>query len=150
MKKIMHVLGIVFAIGYFFSFFFWGLVLMLISPLQFYNAFQAIIESGFASINFGVNFLCVISIFIAPTLLLPPLRRYYDLLPWLFPYVKIIFLDILILSLSIMLLNYGYAVQNEARHTIFLFLTGAFLIVARLLMCLYFHKKPMIEERENG
>jgi len=49
----------------------------------------------------------------------------------------------LIFTVAVLILNYGYEVQNSVRHTQFFILMIAQMIVCRLAMCFYFYKRPV-------
>jgi hypothetical protein len=50
------------------------------------------------------------------------------------------YLNLIIMSIAVALLNYGYEVQNPARHTLFFILMIIQIIIFRLLMSLYFSR----------
>ena len=56
--------------------------------------------------------------------------------------------DILIITIGIAILNYGYEVQSEARHTLFYILMLAQMIICRLAMCVYLKLKPLKYTKE--
>ena len=82
-------------------------------------------------------------------MLVPAFRKCFRKLPWLYPYITILMADVTILSIGIELLNYGYQVQSDSRHTLFLWLMIVVIVVLRVAMCIYFHKKPMRIARDE-
>jgi biotin transporter BioY len=73
----------------------------------------------------------------------------YYALPWLYPFTKIFFADLVILNIGLTILNIGYEVDNSARHTTAFVLMIVQIIVCRIAMCIYFKLRPVrhIEER---
>jgi len=45
------------------------------------------------------------------------------------------------MGIALMILNYGYKVQNETRHTIFFILMLLEIVIGRILMSIYFNWK---------
>jgi drug/metabolite transporter (DMT)-like permease len=78
--------------------------------------------------------------FIGISLLVPAFRRMYYKLPWLFPLIKIFYVNVLITSIAHMIMNFGYEIQDETRHSIFFALTIAEIVLGRFLMCLWFSR----------
>lgn len=91
----------------------------------------------------GFIFLVIFGLVFGITMHVPAFRKCFRKLPWLYPYITILMADVTILSIGIELLNYGYQVQSDSRHTLFLWLMIAVIVVLRVAMCIYFHKKPM-------
>ena len=58
-------------------------------------------------------------------------------------FVKIFFINLVILSTGLYILNKGYEVVNETRHTIAFILMIIQVVVCRLAMCFYFKNKGM-------
>ncbi len=128
-------------------FVFWIVIIFL--PIVIINNIPgyaiSIIESGFANPDINTQLLSIITVFsllIGLSLLIPLNRRMYYTFPWLYPYVKILFVDYIILSVSIIILNYGHMEDNDSRRLLFKVLAIIFFIVARITQCIYFkHKK---------
>ena len=80
----------------------------------------------------------------------PAFRKCFDKLPWLFPYIIILTADVTILSIGIEILNFGYQTQNDSRHTLFLVIMILQMILCRIAMCIYCHKKPIKNVRDNN
>lgn len=143
MNRLKSFLGSKSAFFYFIFVMCWVILLLAIAPLMLYSDINVIRESGFSVPNIGIELIGVLGLFIGLSLLIPSFRRMYYNLPWLFPFVKILFIDVIIMSFAIMILNYGYEVQNNTRHTIFFILMIVQIILCRAAMCIYFNKKPV-------
>jgi hypothetical protein len=110
----------------------------------FISDINAVLQSGFAKSNEkNMMVLGFMGFFIGMSLVMPALRRMYYKLPWLFPLVKILYLDVIILGVAAMIINYGYEVQDKTRHTVFFFIMLGEIIAGRLLMCRWFDKKKV-------
>ena len=119
------------------------------SCLKLLTDISTIIKSGFATQTIGFIFLVIFGLVFGITMLVPAFRKCFRKLPWLYPYITILMADVTILSIGIELLNYGYQVQSDSRHTLFLWLMIAVIVVLRVAMCIYFHKKPMRIARDE-
>ncbi|ADL52395.1 hypothetical protein [Clostridium cellulovorans] len=108
-----------------------------------FSALKMIVEYGFSGVDNGMGNAAVFGLFIGISLLVPAFRKIYYKLPWFFPFVKILFVDVTILGVSIMILHYGYQVKSPVRNIMFLILTIVQIVVCRILMCSYFYKKPV-------
>lgn len=104
---------------------------------------QTIRSSGFSTTNIGLQLIGILGLFIGLSLLVPALRKMYYKLPWLYSYVKIFYVNIVIMSIATLILNYGYEVQNSKRHSIFFVLMVLQMVICRIGMCIYFNKKPV-------
>ena len=82
-------------------------------------------------------------LFIAPSFLIPGLRRMYYRLPWLEPLVIFIVMDTTILCIGYEILNFGYQVVDPGRHLLFTILAVIWLIGARVVQCFFFKKRPI-------
>ena len=133
MKKI--ICGIYFA-----TFMLLIIVMMVLYPIMAPNLIRMIRTSGFGGPN-DMYMLSVFGLIIGLSLLIPVLRQMYYWFPWLFPFVKIFFVNCAILIVGTTILNFGYQVQNPTRHTTFFILMICFMVIGRVLMCFYFHKK---------
>jgi len=73
----------------------------------------------------------------------------YRVLPWLYSFVKIFYVNLIILGIGLIILNFGYQTQNNTRHTVFFILMILQVVICRLAMCIYFKIKPakIINER---
>jgi len=98
--------------------------------------------SGFAGPD-NMFMISVMGLFIGLSLLIPVFRRMYHWFPWLYAFIKIFFLNTTIMIIATTILNFGYRVQDSTRHTIFFVLMLCFIVAARALMCLYFHRKKV-------
>lgn len=127
----------------------WILLLMPIIILMLPSDISTIIKSGFGTQTIGFIFLMMIGLVVGITMLVPAFRNCFRKLPWLYPYVTILTADIAIIAIAEELLNYGYSVQSETRHTMFLIIMIVQIVVCRLGMCIYCHKKPMVIARDE-
>lgn len=137
------------AIIWFFAVLIWWLLLLPIFILMIPSAMDTIIKSGFETSRVGGMGVFFCSLVFAITLLVPAFRKCFKVMPWLYPYTTILLTDLIILSIAEELLNFGYQVQNDTRHTVFIVLMIIQIIVCRLAMGWYFYKKPMKFERED-
>ena len=124
------------------------LAVLLLAPLILLLEIHSIRTSSFSSYNIDFMLLGVISFLIAISMLVPPIRKLYWTLPWLYPFVKIMFVNFAILIMGVIILSNGYEVMNESRHQVYLLIMIAFIIVSRLVMCLYFKWRPLYEEHK--
>lgn len=137
------------AILWFFGVLIWMLLMLPITILMLPSDITSILESGFGTQPIGFTFLLMFGLIFGITMLVPAFRKCFYKLPWLYPYITILTADITILAIGIEILNYGYQVQSDSRHTIFLILMIAQIVVCRIALCIFCHKKPMRIERED-
>jgi hypothetical protein len=140
MSKPKSFFGSVAALIYFLTVMWWVLLLLPFVVLMLFTDIGVIRSSGFSTVNTGISFIAIFGLLLGLSLLIPAFRKMYYKLPWLFPYVKIMYLNLIIMSIAVTLLNYGYEVQNPARHTLFFILMIIQIIIFRLLMSLYFSR----------
>lgn len=140
MSKPKSFFGSVAALVYFLTVMWWVLLLLPFVVLMLFTDIGVIRSSGFSTVNTGISFIAIFGLLLGLSLLIPAFRKMYYKLPWLFPYVKIMYLNLIIMSIAVALLNYGYEVQNPARHTLFFILMIIQIIIFRLLMSLYFSR----------
>ncbi len=120
------------------------LVLLLLMPLMLLSDIKTIMDSGFSIPNNGPTaVLAWIGFWTGLSLLIPVFRKMYHKLPWMFAFVKVLYIDLVILTIAILVLNYGYGVQSHTRHTIFLILMVVQIVIFRILMCVYFSKQKV-------
>lgn len=136
------------AILWFFGVLIWMLLMLPITILMLPSDITSIIESGFGTQTIGFTFLFMFGLIFGITMLVPAFRKCFYKLPWLYPYITILTADITILAIGIEILNYGYQVQSDSRHTIFLILMIAQIVVCRIALCIFCHKKSMRIARE--
>jgi len=115
-------------------------LLMAFIPFLLIADMNVVRASGFAGPDPSA-YLLLISLPMGLSMLIPPFRRMYYRLPWAYAFLKIFSVNIVILVLAVSILNFGYQVQDNARHTIFFILMILAIIVGRALMCLYFRWK---------
>lgn len=149
MKKLKGLLGSTVAAIYFL--FPMSLVLLLLTfmPIGFLSDVSAVRNSGFAGQNISASFIGMCGFFIGLSLLIPTLRKMYRVIPWLYPFIKIFYVNLIILCIALSILNLGYEVRSNSRHTLFFILMIVQIIICRIGMCIYFKLKPVrhIEER---
>ncbi len=143
LKGAKSVIGNIIAILYFFSIMPFVIFILAFAPIGLLMDIKTIRASGFSTTNIGITLIGILGMFIAPTLLIPALRGMYYKLPWLFPFVKIFFIDLIILSIALAVLNLGYEVQNSTRHSMFFALMIIQIILCRAAMSIYFSRKPV-------
>ncbi len=149
MRTVKNVLGNLMAFSYFLFPMFAILLVMLFSPLFFLTEVSSMRDSGFAGPGSAEAFIGACGLCIGISLLIPYLRRMYRALPWLFSFVKIMYINVVILMTGTLILRYGYEVNDEARHSLYFLLMIAFTIVCRLIMCIYFKLRPAIPKKEG-
>ena len=119
----------------------WLGIILLADLMALMNA-GVIIASGFSNMGLmAVVGAC--TLFIAPSFLIPGLRRMYYRLPWLEPLVVFIVTDSMILCIGYEILNFGYQVVDPGRHVMFIILAIIWLVVARAVQCLILKKHPI-------
>lgn len=131
------------AVIFFVTVMWWVLLMLAFVPIGLIMDMNTVIKSGFSTSNIGFAFIGSLGLMIGLSLLIPPFRRMYYALPWLFPFVKIFYLNVVILSIATIILNKGFEVQNEYRHIMFIALMIIQIILCRFAMCIYLHKKPV-------
>jgi hypothetical protein len=117
-------------------------------PIGILMEINSIVKSGFSGQNAGFTFLGIFGLMFGISMLVPTFRRIYKKLPWLYVYIQVFMMDILILAVGSYILNIGFEVQNQARHTMFFWLMIATLIISRLIMCSYYKFRPIKIEKE--
>ena len=151
MQKLKNLLGGTFAAIYFIFPMGFVLLLLIFTPIMFLSDVSAIRTSGFAGPNTSLAMIGMSGLVIGLSLLIPPLRKMYNVFPWLYSFVKIFFVTTVVLNLGLAILNFGYEMNNPTRHTIFFILMILFVVVGRLAMCYYFWRNPVnIGERSNN
>jgi hypothetical protein len=144
-----NILGNILAVIYFIVPMLMVLLMLLFTPVGFLMDANTVLSSGFAGPNNYMAFVGICGLSTGVSLLIPPLRRIYRALPWLYSFIKIFFINMIILVIGIMILNFGYEVNTESRHTAFFLLMLAQIIVCRVAMCLYFKWKPVQSVKEG-
>lgn len=142
--RLKSILSALPAVLYFLTIMWWVILLMpMLTFITLVADIPTIIESGFAAPSVPPPFIAIFGLFIGLSLSVPAFRKMYYKLPWLYPYVKIIYMDLVIVGVASMILNYGYQVQNPTRHNLFYILMLIQLVVCRLLMCVYLQKRKV-------
>jgi hypothetical protein len=143
MSRLKGILVSTAALIYFITIMWWVLLLLIFVPIGLIGDITTIRSSGFSTTNIGPTLIGILGLLIGLSLLVPAFRKMYYKLPWLLPFVKILYPNVVIMSLATMLLNYGYEVQSPARHTLFYILMICQIIICRLLMCIYFSRRKV-------
>lgn len=151
MKKLKALLGSTIAAIYFIFPMSFILLLLIFMPIGFLTDVSAIRTSGFAGPDETTSFIAICGLFIGLSIIIPALRKMYRVLPWLYSFVKIFYVNLIILCIGLGILNIGYQVNNNTRHTIFFILMIIQIVICRILMCFYFKLKPIshIDEEVN-
>lgn len=149
MNKFKSLLGNIVAVLYFICFMLIVIFFLIFYPLSFPSEVSSIRTSGFAGPNSSASLIGGFGLIIGLSMLIPPLRKMYYVLPWLYPFIKIFFINLIILNVGISILNYGYQTVNDMRHALFFALMIIQIIVSRIAMCIYFRIKPVgvLEEK---
>ena len=127
----------------------WMLLLLPFALLMLPSDVISMMNSGFGTVTIGFALLLIFGLVFGVTMLVPAYRVWFRRLPWLYPYITILTADVFVLAVGNEILNYGYQVQNNTRHTIFFVLMIVQIVVCRIVMCVICHKKPMRIERED-
>lgn len=133
------------AILWFFGVIIW--VLLFIAFVDIMIIFADIlgpIQSGFSTTTIGFAVLFVVGFVFALTGWIPPFRKCYYKLPWLYPACMILTMDLFILSVAETIINNGYEVMSTPRHIISIIIMLIQLIVCRIIMSWYLKKHPMV------
>lgn len=147
MKKwISNILSVL----WFFGVLVWMLLILPFAILMLPMDISTILESGFSTQTIGFIILLVLGLVFSITMFVPAFRKCFDKLPWLFPYIIILTADVTILSIGIEILNFGYQTQNDSRHTLFLVIMMLQIVLCRIAMCIYCHKNPIKNVRDNN
>lgn len=142
MRKLFSMLGNLCLVLFFLPCILTVVVILLFAPLIAVMAINTVITTGFSTPMAMNALVLVCALLLFPTLLWSKLRKMYYNLPWLFPYVKIMFVNAVLLMVGEMILNYGYESVDESRHTLFYGLMVAWFIAARAIECYFFHRNP--------
>lgn len=149
MEKLKRVLGIVIATAYFIFPMSFILILLIFTPLMFFSDINAIRNSGFAGPDSALAMIGFSGLTIGMSLLIPPIRRIYLFFPWLYTFVEVFFVNFVILTIGISILNFGYKTVDPTRHTIFYVIMIIFVIVSRIGMSIYYRWKPVNIKKEG-
>jgi len=141
MSKSVNFLANALCVIYFFGVMLGTILFLVFTPIGFFTDILRIRESGFASAPTDFAFTGVLGLTTGLSLLIPPFRRMYHKLPWLFPLVKICFINVVIFEVANSVMNHGYAIMDTKRHNFYFVLAIIEIVLARALMCLWFHKK---------
>ena len=133
------------AILWFFGVIIW--VLLFVALVDIMIIFMDIlgpIQSGFSTTTIGFIVLFVAGFVFALTGWIPPFRKCYYKLPWLYPTCMILTMHLFILSVAETIIYKGYTVMSTPRHIISIIIMIVQLIVCRVIMCWYLRKHPMV------
>lgn len=108
-----------------------------------------VIQIGFSGTS-GMVMVFLITLFIAPSMLIPGVKRMYQRLPWLEAYCVQGTLDLTILIIALEILNFGYSVVSTQRHVLFIGFMLLWIIGARALQCWWFNRHPITYIKEGS
>lgn len=137
------------AVLWFINVLIWMLLMLPIALWIIWGDINFMIDCGFGTQTSGTTFIFLFGFAFGITLLVPAFRKCFRKLPWIYPYVTILLADVTILTIASEILNYGYSLQNDKRHMLFLGLMVLQIVVCRIAMCIYCHKRPMIIARDD-
>lgn len=133
------------AILWFFGVIIW--VLLFVALVDIMIIFMDIlgpIQSGVSTTTIGFIVLFVAGFAFALTGWIPPFRKCYYKLPWLYPTSMILTMHLFILSVAETIINKGYTVMSTPRHVISIIIMIIQLVVCRVIMCWYLKKHSMV------
>lgn len=143
MGKMGRFIGSILAVLYFIFLMSIVLLLLIFMPIGFLLDVNTIRGSGFSGPNSAAALVGVSGLIIGISLLIPPLRKMYRALPWLYSFTKIFFINLVILNVGLTILNIGYEINNSSRHTWFFILMIVQIVICRIAMCIYFRLRPV-------
>ena len=146
MKKVIS--NIAAAIWFFFPL----MPMLLVLPIvlaQLFDRIIILIARGFSMQTESTVLLMIFGFVFGTTMLVPAFRKCFHLFPWLYPYITILTADFAIIAIGVDVLNYGYQVQSDTRHTFFFWLMIAQMAACRIGLCILCHKKPMRIARDD-
>ena len=146
--KITNVISNIVAVLWCISIVFPVVLCLCFIPLGLFLDIDTIRSSGFSTTNIGFSMFGAFGLLISITMMVPWFRKCFKKLPWLYAYIIISMVNILTITLGIAIVNYGYEVQSEARHTLFFVLMLVQMIICRLAMCVYVKFKPLKYNKE--
>jgi hypothetical protein len=114
-----------------------------------YADMEIIISTEASKENMGIIFIIVMCFIFSVPMIVPHFNFIFKKLPWLYAYVIFALLDVLLMSVGISIINYGYEVKNTQRHFLFLTFMIVWMVVGRLSICLYYKYKPMKYEGDE-
>lgn len=119
-----------------------GLMFIGIFYILFVNM-GIMLKTGFAGQPAGFMFFIAVGFTFMITGWVPPFRRCYYILPWLYPFCMMSMMHLFNLSLAEYILAKGYAVLSTPRHVITVILMIVQLLLGRAVMCIYLKKFPL-------
>lgn len=135
---------------WFFGVFIWSLLFTVLSiPILILVDIIPMIKLGVAMSTAGFMLCYMFSFFLIITLCVPSFRWCFYKFPWLYPFSIITLMDLMIFSISEMIIYEGYQVISTPRHIATIVIMIIQIIVCRLIMCQYLKKKPFIHDDEN-
>lgn len=150
LKKVIDIAFNLIAIWWFFAVLMWFIGMLPLYLVLMQSDIASMFTSGFSTLTVGESMLFVFALIFGITMIVPPLRRCYKKLPWLYTYVVIFMADVAIMTIGEEILNYGYQVKNDTRHIIFTIIMILQIVACRVLMCIFFKKNPprLMKEKE--
>jgi hypothetical protein len=119
-----------------------SILMLLLVVLFMLTDIYLVLKIGYPRSNAWIFMASLFSLIVGISTLVPAFRRMYRIFPWLFACVRMFLYNLLILSAALWLVNYGYEVQNDARHGLFAVITILLIVICRLAMSIYFHYRP--------
>ncbi|SFU50787.1 hypothetical protein SAMN04487886_104322 [Clostridium sp. DSM 8431] len=123
-----------YAMAYVYLFFFSLISLViLLAPIYFIFDINKFIIKGTVN-NTCLTMLYVFGIFSGAAMIIPAFRKIYDLVPWMYFFVKVIFFDLIVMGVS---LNGLFIINNLVLG--FLIMMVVFILL-RTIMCIYINR----------
>lgn len=141
--KIKSLIENVVAILYFVFVMWVFLLLFTFQPLLFIDEVKTITSTGFGTSKNDFMIIGAAGLVIGISLFVPAIRKMYYKLPWLYPYIKIMYINFIIMGIATLILNYGYEIQNRKRQITFFVIMIVQIIICRLGMCIYFNRRSI-------
>lgn len=143
MSRVMNIVSNIAAVLYFIFIMFWVSLILVSEICSLVMDMISVVSIGYSTSFSNAGTIVVLSFFIGLSLLVPAFRKIYYKLPWLLPFVIIMFVNLLILFVSNLLVHYGFESQNSLKHYAFIAIALIQLIACRLLMCFYLSKRKI-------
>lgn len=120
------------------------LLLIFCNLAIFFGDIIGMLSSGFPTSTIGMILLFCVAFIFGITGLVPVFRRCYFKLPWLYPLCMILTMHLTILAIAELILEKGFEVISTPRHITAIVIMIIQVIVCRVIMCIYLHKKPLV------
>lgn len=119
------------------------MLVVTLCPIMLLKSIAQVVQTGFSSNGDAKFYIVVTSFFIILSIWIPWTRVFYNRFPWLLGYVKMSFINLVILGIASYILDYGYMVKNSGRHILFFIIMIIQIVVCRLVFSLYFNKNKI-------